>query len=188
MPRVCFCTCASAFPRAGLVSPALPLHVRLMNTWPPDSVNELRFSGAATREALGSRLLQRLRGSLSPGPWAAWASVCLTPSVLGLILYPHTGMIYSASLLYPSCFYDHIHVTHPTASVCPFNHLASVSFLWDYSSQKRNQRLISFFLPLVLITYAAVRHKQRLIKSFCGPCWFGCTGMMGTEGRKKGRS
>lgn len=26
VPRVCFCTCASAFPSAGLVSPVLPFH------------------------------------------------------------------------------------------------------------------------------------------------------------------
>lgn len=107
--------------------------------------------------------------TFSPGPWIVWASVCLFNT-----LYPHYGFHVSFTLcrflcscfLYLHCshlssYYDQIHCH----SIWPILATRPLFFcLWESSSLESHQRLISFLLLTVLITFATWRHKHRLIK------------------------
>lgn len=130
---------------------------------------------------------------LSPDPLVAWAFVCLSPSVhvvhlgLSLVLTQGCFSCIPSSLSYflcltvgPSCCWDHLHC--PPVRPTPRPH--HVFPLWNCRSLQRNQRLSPLSLSEVLMTFAPLRHLQRLLVLWSLLVWVNKRD--GIEGRKTG--
>lgn len=81
---------------------------------------------------------------------------CALSVPISLLLFSIPSLFISVQLLW---YKVHCHSVQPVSAPRPL-------FLspWESSSLESHQRLISFLLPTVLITFATLRHKHRLIK------------------------